>query len=134
MAGIHWDDKYYLGFDMIDSQHREIFRLFEDVSNKLEDHNYESMINKIIEFLDEYIIYHFSQEEEFQEFIGYPNYEEHKRFHAVFIEEFSRYKKSLQGEGAPMSAIRGLNMLADWLVEHIQREDFKLVSFIRENN
>ena len=134
MPEIQWKEKYRLGFDMIDNQHIEIFRLFNNVSVKLETREYVEMIDELIQFLDEYILYHFSQEEEFQEFINYPLYEEHKNLHKKFVDEFKRYKISLAGDGAPMSAIKGLNMLADWLVIHIEREDFKLVNFINENN
>ncbi len=134
MQQIRWSDNYNLGFDMIDNQHQEIFRLFDKVDEKLAKREYENMVSDIIVFLDEYIIYHFSQEEEFQEFIKYPQVEEHKNYHRKFREEFERYKQSLVGEGAPMNAIKGLNMLSDWLVEHILREDYKLVKYIRENN
>jgi hemerythrin len=134
MQQIRWNDKYNLGFDMIDSQHQEIFRLFDKVDEKLAKREYENMVTDIVDFLDEYIIYHFSQEEEFQEFIEYPKFEEHKSYHQKFRAEFERYKLSITGEGPPMNAIKGLNMLSDWLVEHILKEDYKLVKYIRENN
>lgn len=134
MDTIKWDERYRLGFEMIDSQHQEIFRLFDQVSTRLETQDYHGMVDQIVRFLDEYIVYHFSQEEEFQEFVGYPQVEEHRVFHQQFIAEFERYKQSLKGNGPPMNAIRGLNMLADWLVEHIQKEDYRLVRYIKENN
>lgn len=134
MENIKWDDKYRLGFDMIDDQHKEIFKLFNDAFLSLENQKYDEIVGEIVGFLDNYIIYHFSQEEELQEFIEYPDVLEHKKFHKNFIDEFNIYKDSLKGNGLPMNAIKGLNMLADWLVNHIQSEDYKLVSYIKENN
>ena len=134
MVQIRWSKEYELGFEMIDNQHEEIFRLFDKVEDKLETRQYANMVEEIVSFLDEYIIYHFSQEEEFQDFIEYPLIEEHKEYHRKFQKEFKKYKKSLEGETLPMNAIKGLNMLADWLVEHIMKEDYKLVKYIRDNN
>ena len=134
MENIKWDEKYRLGFDMIDNQHKEIFKLLNDAFLNFENQKYEEVVGNIVEFLDDYIIYHFSQEEELQEFIEYPDIIEHKKFHKHFLDEFYRFKDSINGNGPPMNAIKSLNMLADWLVNHIQSEDYKLVSYIKKNN
>ncbi|MBN2260125.1 MAG: hemerythrin family protein [Clostridiales bacterium] len=134
MQAIQWDKRFCLGVDMIDNQHQEIFRLFKNLYDKYTSNEFEDLVDELIYFLDEYITYHFNQEEELQEFINYPLAEEHKIFHKKFIEEFNEYRKKVKDHIEPLYAVQGLNMLAEWLIEHIQNEDYKMVKFIQDNN
>jgi hemerythrin len=134
METIQWDDKMLLGFEMIDNQHREIYKLFDRISQRIDSGEYESVVKEFVEFLDVYIQYHFSQEEELQEFIEYPFHEIHKKEHEAFKERVAQYKAGIEEDIDIAKAQEGLRMLVEWLKNHIEKTDYQLVKFINDEN
>lgn len=134
MESIKWDERYRLGFEMIDSQHEEIFRYFRQLSERLVRGEYSQVLETLTRFLDDYIRYHFAQEEEFQSFIDYPEQEFHHQTHEDFIETYSRFKETLGSKTVMEEAKEGLKIMSDWMKNHIMKEDYEMVKYIKDNN
>lgn len=78
------------------------------------------------------IYYHFSDEEKLQRQYGYPDYENHKRYH----EEYKRIVAGILNEfeqgGATVALVSKTNQaIAGWLLNHIKKEDVKVAAHIR---
>lgn len=126
-----WRDSYSIGVDAIDEQHRDLFSYAEkflDAIEKGEDSGgYEAFI-QIVEFLSKYIVYHFSEEEKYQESIGYAGLEEHRKLHRAFVAAVRSYERrltSFQGDMHTLEELAGTLMV--WLTYHVADADQKIV-------
>jgi hemerythrin len=120
-----------VGVEEIDSQHKELFRMINDLDAAIKHGKPKKEIVRLIGFLDDYIFIHFGSEEEYMTVHGYPDYSYHKKKHEWFTEEFYGIKKKL-GAGAPPVEVIGLinNLLITWFSNHIRTTDKSLGSFL----
>ena len=75
MGRIEWNDALSVGNDELDSQHKELMRLYNDLHEVLVNGSPEQTIRTkkaTIDALVTYAVHHFSTEEEYLETIGYP--------------------------------------------------------------
>ncbi len=79
-----WKEKYRIGIDSIDVQHIELFKNLGEFIQLVQrkDISWDNRLDKVKEtlgFLQDYVVYHFDDEEKFQESIDYPDIEIHKK-------------------------------------------------------
>ena len=74
---IEFDDNLITGNEMIDTQHRELISRTNQFLGKLEERPGRVEAIQMLDYLDEYIEFHFGEEEKLQEEIGYPGLAEH---------------------------------------------------------
>ena len=128
---INWDDKYLLGVPLLDSQHKQLV----SVTNELNRASRSSSTTKNVEFKKTiqdavaYVKYHFSTEEQIMEKTAYPEYEDHKKLHAEFIRELINNAESFEKdmEYAPDQFTGIFN---NWILSHITTEDNKLGTYL----
>lgn len=125
-------DQYLTGVEMIDNQHRKIFKLADEAYQLLKDENMlfkDDSLLSIIKGLREYTEYHFSEEEVYMKSIAYPELEFQKMQHQKFIVELDKLSQetvqiSLENQDDMIYKI--LAYLTDWLQEHIEQFDMKI--------
>lgn len=69
--------EYYIGIDMIDEEHKQLFKYADDAYELLHDENTPDKydrIDMILEDLRDYTAKHFNDEEQYMESINYKNY------------------------------------------------------------
>lgn len=129
---IEWSLDLATGVDEIDKQHKE---LFQRINNLLEACNHgkgKEEVKKVIWFLEDYVITHFSEEERYMGKYDYPEYSGHKRQHLEFMENFFNLKKQFESEGPGVHVIVNINhLVVDWLRNHIRRLDKALGAFLK---
>ena len=88
-----WKEKYKIGVELIDQQHEELFRRVSDFIGTVRSENpWDTKLSKIketLEFMNDYVITHFRDEEEYQAKINYPGLENikiHDDFKAEVVE------------------------------------------------
>ena len=123
------------GNDLIDSEHRELIDTINNLLIACGEGKGRGEIHKTLEFLNDYIVYHFNDEEKLQRKYGYPDYENHKRYH----EEYKRIVAGILNEfgqgGATVALISKINQaIAAWLINHIKKEDVKVAAHIRSKS
>jgi len=129
---IQWRDSYSIGVEMVDKQHKELF----DAINRLLDScaqgkGSEEVIN-VVNFLTEYVVKHFSSEENLQKRYGYPQYDEHKKMHDNFVKDVENIKKEIEMHGVSQKTVITVNRkIVDWLTGHITSVDRKLGEFLK---
>lgn len=78
---IEFDDNLITGNEMIDTQHKELIDRTNKFLAKLEEHVGRVDAVKMLDYLGEYVEYHFGEEEKPQEEISYPGLAEHRKKH-----------------------------------------------------
>ena len=126
---MEWTSIYKTGIEVIDNQHKTLF----DEIHKLKKFSSKGIrqtndILKILNFLEEYVITHFSHEEKHMLIIGYVFLEEHKIIHEKFVDELMeiKHKVELDGDYNPTQLFF---FLIKWLQQHIAVEDQKYVNY-----
>lgn len=59
-----WKDSYQIGAPRIDEQHKELFRVTEELVGAAQNGITAEACRKVIGFLKEYVVFHFRDEEE----------------------------------------------------------------------
>lgn len=130
MPGIEWNENHRIGIEILDKEHRKLFR----VINKLfeiseEGKDVEWACQEGVKFFENHALKHFAEEEAYMESIRFENYEHHKRIHDVFREttlpvlrdELERTKYSKE------AVDHFLGVAAAWLLSHTLTEDMAIV-------
>ena len=131
---LQWDqEKYTTGHAHIDEQHYQLFDglnslliFLKDATNIDQPEEQEKAV-ELINFLGEYALTHFRDEEEMFAQAEHPmkavNEEEHKRFVAKYLE----YKEELTAGAITRASLIKLHIfLQSWLIKHILQVDTAL--------
>ncbi len=82
--------------------------------------------------MKEYVVFHFSDEEEYQEQINYPLTEIHKQRHTQFKESVGSYADRFEKEGLTEELVKEFGgKLMTWLILHVQAEDQKIGEYVQ---
>ena len=128
---IAWSREYELGNDFVDSQHKRLFELVNNIGKSCLEGEDINTLSKTLDFLLQYTVQHFSDEEALQIKYNFPEYEYHKKLHdefeATIIEKVSEFKD----KGSTKDLIDTVNeIVIIWLVNHILKEDMKIGEYI----
>ncbi len=131
-----WKDKFKIGVELIDNQHKELFRRVSDFTQTIRnEENWEDKLDKVKEtmtFMKEYVVEHFDAEEAYQEEINYPDIENHKQAHARFKEGINGYVKIFEEEGFTEDKIQEFGgRLMTWLIVHVGKMDQEIGEYVR---
>jgi len=123
------------GVEKIDTQHRELISRINSVLASKEKSASEAEIEKTLNYLSEYVVKHFSDEEQLHITNKYPKYAEHKAKHAFFVDEFTKLKTEFAGKCNSMEFTMKLNSsLINWIVKHIKGDDVEFGKFYKAQN
>ncbi|MCL2145463.1 MAG: hemerythrin family protein [Endomicrobia bacterium] len=127
-----WDKSLETGNEIIDAQHKSMFSALNNLITANEEGKAPLEIQKTIEFLAQYIIQHFADEEKLQEECGYPHIIEHKNRHLDLRNNVTELLKKLYNEGCSSKFVEHIILvMTDWLTRHIKGDDFKLAAYIK---
>jgi hemerythrin len=126
-----WDDKYATGIQLIDSQHKELIsltnELFHACLNKNE--SIEGVFKETMRRMVEYVHFHFGAEQEMLQRIKYPDYQEHKKQHDTFVRNVLASVKEYN-EGKKLVPNHFVRSLRDWILSHIAHYDKLYAAYI----
>jgi hemerythrin len=94
--------------------------------------NKEQEIFKMLDFLADYVITHFRDEERLQLRSGYPKYQEHCQLHKEFLNDVTKMRADLEKSGFTVAtgALISSTLVA-WLTLHIRKVDKEVGMYIR---
>jgi hemerythrin len=130
MAIIEWSDSYSLGIFDVDSQHKKLVTLVNDLHSAMKNGQSKEIIGNIIGALIAYTRVHFSTEEKLLEQFSYENTNEHKMEHQNFVNQVADFKHKFDNNELGLS-IQVMNFLSDWIIKHINGSDTKYVPFLK---
>ena len=131
MALFLWSDsELSVGNSLMDSDHRQMVVLLNDLFLAMERHEGKVVLVKLLGDLTKFTQEHFKREEEIMQRIGYAEQENHKQEHDRLNSEVQELQKRFNG-GKSMLSIEVSRFLSDWVFNHIIRDDRKLAAAIR---
>jgi len=119
-----WSKSFETGNELVDEQHKEIFRLVQQVLDADAFANRKAQIETALDFLSGYAVRHFASEEALMAESNYPAFEEHKAQHDSFVKEVVAFMERVKTEGGTISISETINnFVIEWLKEHIMDRD-----------
>lgn len=134
---VEFDETLITGNKMIDSQHQELIYRINELLKSCENKKINTQeAVKALNFLSDYTNYHFMEEENLQEKIGYPGLEEHRKKHQDLCKVVEDLFEMLSEQGVTEEFISQVNKeVVQWLQYHIQGFDRSVAEylFLRDN-
>ena len=128
-----WDCSLDIGIDSIDNQHKELFNYLDQLLASIEEGKSNDEVIKTLDFLEEYVVKHFNEEEEIQNKTNYPLLDIQRAQHEDFKRDLKEFRRVFETHGA--STVLALNIqknLSNWLTNHIMNLDKDLGDFLIE--
>ena len=117
MALMVWKDAYSVGNEVLDSQHRRLIELVNDLSR-------EADLAVVLAGLREYGDTHFRTEESLLAAAAYPDLEEHRKYHEAFRRWLDGVIEAYEAGGDDVVARRDIHhYLCVWLANHLLVHD-----------
>src|ERR1700760_4897542 len=114
-----WKDSFAIGVPMIDTQHRQLFDIIEELHQAMKTGKAKAILGQTLEKLVQYTAKHFATEEAMLRRYGYVDPPGHKQIHDSFTAKIRNFQSD-HAAGAVLINIELMNLLQDWLVDHIQ--------------
>lgn len=134
---MQWTEDLSVGVEMIDNQHKELFNRINELVAAIKQSQCKYKIGDVIKFLEDYIAFHFGEEEKYMNKYNYHGYQAHKAQHEKFIKNFLELKKELpklEGGTKPGSydlSVATNQIVVEWILEHIAKVDKHLGEFLK---
>jgi hemerythrin-like metal-binding protein len=127
-----WDKSFETGHAMIDTQHKQLFAALNDLIETCRLGKGAEELEKNLNFLNDYTIKHFFDEEQVQQKYHYPDYENHKKIHDNFKATVRDLKVKMIMKGASDELIQEVReKIGNWLITHIKGQDVKIGAYIK---
>ena len=130
MAKLVWTEQANIGIEEVDQQHRKMVAYI----NQLDDAYYSGLskkkLEKIINELVDYTIYHFKSEESLQERAGYPFLKAHQKAHVLYAQSILDFQSRFEKGEDISKDMEGL--LAKWFFDHLKHDDRDFVQHVKE--
>lgn len=132
MAFMKWSDDLSVGVGEIDSQHKHLISLINDLHDAMREKRGKDVLGKVLADLAAYTQYHFTTEEQYMQKFGYLGFAQHQREHRAFIAKVGEFAKGFE-EGKLGVSIQVMNFLRDWVATHIQGSDIRYSDCFHEH-
>ncbi len=130
---IEWTPKLAVGLDVIDDQHKELYRRINQLLEACSQGKGREVVGETLKFLEDYVVTHFGNEENYMTRLAYPEYSQHKAQHTHFINNLKELKTSFEQNGPGLPTIVATNhLVVEWLNVHIRNVDTKLAAFLKD--
>lgn len=130
---IEWTEDLATGVDIVDQQHQEIFRRYNQFLGACKAGKGREGLLDILNFLGSYVDVHFSQEEKLMRESNYPDLREHVDEHRSIRTLVLSLQEQVAEQGPTISILTDANRkLLDWLVDHIKKSDRAMGGFVKQ--
>lgn len=129
---IEWDSSYMVGLSTIDSQHKILVDLINQLYSSFKEGKAKKQMRTTLKGLVDYTDYHFGFEERhFKEF-KYADQKEHTKEHEFFVKRIKDFQLEYE-QGKATVSYEVMQFLRNWLLQHIQGIDKKYVDLFKRN-
>ena len=129
-----WTKEYELGVEVIDSQHKHFFEIVNRIYDTLENKETGSAdIQKIINELTEYALFHLGTEEKYFNQFAYSDQINHMKYHNDFRIKSGDYSDRIKDpkEDVTKLALEITDFAKNWLQHHILVADKAYAPFFQ---
>ncbi len=122
---VEWREGFSIGIEQLDREHRHLFSLVLAL-------NLDS-VGQTVEKLLDYVVTHFSNEQDAMDRSGYPALEQHLRLHEEFAAKIADFL--VTGEDWTEERVQELRrFLNKWLIAHIMTHDMRFGKWLANRN
>jgi len=130
-----WNPKLETGHDDIDAQHRELLERFKSFSDACRGGKGKQEIVELYNFLENYVVEHFTAEENLMNASSYPNLMSHRLEHQEFVTRVSNLKYEIQNDRITLPLIiETSENLLRWVIGHIHKTDVKMAEYLKSQS
>ena len=127
---LRWSDSLSVGIDSIDSQHKKLIDLINELYTKMKSGSAKEAVGRTLGSLIDYTESHFQYEEELFAKYDYLEQKDHKVVHSKLVAQVVEFQKQFQ-KGEKDVSLELMEFLKDWLVNHIKKTDKQYSPFLR---
>lgn len=130
---LQWSENLASGSSDIDTQHKELFLCVNSLLLAVDrGATAREEVSKIVQYLTDYVVFHFGNEEKYMAKYNYSSATAHKAQHEQFVKTFMKLRDRLMMEGinAPL-AQEIKDLCVDWLINHIKYSDRALGMYLK---
>jgi len=126
-----WDEKYATGIELIDSQHKELFSLTNELFRAClgGEKELKGVFVETMGRMVEYVRFHFGAEQVMLQRINYPDYQEHKKQHDKLVRDILDAVNA-HNNGEKYIPNQFVRTMRDWILGHIALTDKQYVLYI----
>jgi hemerythrin len=129
---LEWTENLSVGVELIDTQHRELIHRFGSLIDACHDRQAENKITELLAFLDDYVVFHFGEEQKLMVLYGFSGFESHRTEHDFFIRRLQALKQEVAAKGPTQAVVaQTVRFLLNWIVKHIKSVDVELGAFLK---
>ncbi len=130
MTYIKWSSELETGLSFIDKQHQRIVADINDLYEVSHKTDQREMLADVINEMVDYMVKHFTFEEELLGKSGYPFVKAHERLHLLFLKHLDEYHNRFRAGENVLPEI--LAMLKTWWEHHIPNDDADYVAAVNK--
>jgi hemerythrin len=129
-----WNESLESGVQVIDEQHKQLFTAVNAFQQAHSSGQGQERIRGTLDFLVNYTVEHFRDEEALQVQYDFPDYMRHRQQHSDFTKTVVALMERFNQEGANDALMLEMyETIGNWLLHHIQSDDFVVAAYIRES-
>ena len=132
MRKFEWNGAHAVHVPEVDDEHRQIFRLCDDLQRAMMAGAATTEMQSIVEDLVIHTAQHLSHEEREMRAAGYPLYTWHWRQHHTARSRIKTLERRIR-RGDRDAAIDLLDFLSAWLTDHIRLADRMMGAYLRNH-
>lgn len=122
---VEWREGFCIGIDQLDREHRHLFSLVMMLNL--------GTVEQTVEQLLDYVVTHFSNEQEAMEKSGYPAFDAHLKQHEEFASQIADFL--MGSDGWTEERVQDLRrFLNKWLIGHIMTHDMRFGKWLAAKN
>jgi len=128
LAEFEWNDKFLLGVNDMDEEHKVLIGKINKLVNSLNGVNQNEIQTNFIDLRD-YTVVHFRDEEQYMQSINYPDFEAHSKIHENMLAKFGSFESEVF-DGS-LNKKKFVAFLKNWLISHILGVDMQYADHSR---
>ncbi|GHU07452.1 hypothetical protein FACS1894151_01780 [Spirochaetia bacterium] len=128
-----FDSSFSTGSEMVDRQHGQLFDAMNDLMEACEQGKGKAELKKSIDFLSDYTVKHFFDEEQMLKKHNYSDFTNHHTYHETYKKTVRDLSHDLIMDGVSDALIQDVQIkIGNWLVNHIKGQDLKWAAELRK--
>jgi hemerythrin-like metal-binding protein len=125
-----WTEEMSVGVRALDEDHKKLIALLNELHEGILGGQQKAILEKIIERMVEYTIYHFEREEKLFTDAGFPASVEHKREHDLLTRRARNLQSRFECGQSTQLSLEAMNFLKAWLTGHIMGSDQQYAPYL----
>ena len=130
MAFLSWHERFFLDHPEVDAQHKMLFEIVNHFADVIRM-GMDDELGRIMDDLLVCVTEHFEYEERLMNQISFPEVADHTRTHEELIGQLRQMQTRMR-TGGHVSSKSVARFLADWLSNHILREDLAYKGYLKK--